>query len=139
MSGWPKGLIPNLTHPFKYSGDGLSHSWMAQRVIEGWIFENPRSGYPFGSNFMDYPGSDSGNLLILKLLGLATTDYHSALNLFFLLSFPAIFVASFCTLNSLGLNKILSFSASFLFVFQSFHFTRLDHTFYLWYLSLIHI
>jgi phosphoglycerol transferase len=133
MSGWPKGIIPSLTYPYKYSGDGLSHSWMAQRAIEGWIFENPRSGYPFGSNFMDYPGSDSGNLLILKLLGLITTDYHSALNLFFLLSFPAIFVASFCTLNSLGLNKILSFSASLLFVFQSFHFIRIEHMFYLWY------
>ena len=133
MSGWPKGLIPNLTHPFKYSGDGLSHSWMAQRVIEGWIFENPRSGYPFGSNFMDYPGSDSGNLLVLKLLGLVTTNYQSTLNLFFLLSFPSTFVASFCVLVAIGLNKTLSFSASFLFVFQSFHFTRLDHTFYLWY------
>jgi len=133
MSGWPTGLIPELTYPYKYSEDGLSHSWMAQRAIEGWIFENPRSGYPFGSNFMDYPGSDSGNLLILKLLGLATTNYHSALNLFFLLSFPTTFIATFCVLNSIGLNKILSFSASFAFVFQSFHFFRLEHTFYLWY------
>ncbi len=133
MSGWPKGLIPNLTYPYKYSGDGLSHSWMAQRAIEGWIFENPRSGYPFGSNFMDYPGSDSGNLLVLKLLGLVTTNYQSTLNLFFLLSFPSAFVASFCVLVAIGLNKTLSFSASFLFVFQSFHFIRIEHMFYLWY------
>jgi len=133
MSGWPKGLLPDLKFPYIYKGDGLSHAWMAQRAIEGWIFENPRSGYPFGSNFMDYPGSDSGNLLILKLLGLVTTDYHSALNLFFLLSFPTTFIASFCVLVSIGLNKTLSFSASFLFAFQSFHFTRLEHVFYLWY------
>lgn len=133
MSGWPKGLLPNLKFPYIYKGDGLSHAWMAQRAIEGWIFENPRSGYPFGSNFMDYPGSDSGNLLIIKLLGLVTTDYHSALNLFFLFSFPTTFVASFCVLVAIGLNKNLSFSASFLFVFQSFHFTRIEHIFYLWY------
>lgn len=133
MSGWPKGLMPNLAYPYKYSGDGLSHSWMAQRAIEGWIFENPRSGYPFGSNFMDYPGSDSGNLLVLKLLGLVTTNYQSTLNLFFLLSFPTAFVTSFCVLVAIGLNKTLSFSASFLFVFQSFHFTRIEHMFYLWY------
>jgi len=133
MSGWPKGLLPDFSYPFIYSVDGLSHAWMAQRAIEGWIFENPRSGYPFGSNFMDYPGSDSGNLLILKLLGLFVTDYHSALNLFFLLSFPATFIATFCVLISIGLNKPLSFSASILFVFQSFHFTRLEHMFYLWY------
>jgi phosphoglycerol transferase len=133
MSGWPKGLLPDIKFPYIYKGDGLSHAWMAQRAIEGWIFENPRSGYPFGSNFMDYPGSDSGNLLVLKFLGLVTTDYHSALNLFFLLSFPTTFVASFCVLVSIGLNKTLSFSASFLFAFQSFHFTRLEHVFYLWY------
>ena len=133
MSGWPKGLLPNLEFPYIYKGDGLSHAWMAQRAIEGWIFENPRSGYPFGSNFMDYPGSDSGNLLVLKLLGSVTTDYHSALNLFFLLSFPTAFIASFCVLVAIGLNKTLSFSASFLFVFQSFHFTRIEHIFYLWY------
>jgi len=133
MSGWPKGLLPDLKFPYIYKGDGLSHAWMAQRAIEGWIFENPRSGYPFGSNFMDYPGSDSGNLLVLKFLGLVTTDYHSALNLFFLLSFPTTFIASFCVLVSIGLNKTLSFSASFLFAFQSFHFTRLEHAFYLWY------
>ena len=101
MSGWPKGLLPDLKFPYIYKGDGLSHAWMAQRAIEGWIFENPRSGYPFGSNFMDYPGSDSGNLLIIKLLGLVTTDYHSALNLFFLLSFPTTFIASFCVLISI--------------------------------------
>lgn len=133
MSGWPKGLLPDLTYPYKYSGDGLSHSWMAQRAIEGWIFDNPRSGYPFGSNFMDYPGSDSGNLLILKLLGLLTSNFYSALNLFFLLSFPATFIATFSVLVSIGLNKISSFSASILFVFQSFHFIRIEHMFYLWY------
>jgi len=91
MSGWPKGLLPDFSYPFIYSVDGLSHAWMAQRAIEGWIFENPRSGYPFGSNFMDYPGSDSGNLLILKLLGLFVTDYHSALNLFFSFKFSSDF------------------------------------------------
>jgi phosphoglycerol transferase len=133
MSGWPKGLLPDLTYPYKYSGDGLSHAWMAQRAIEGWIFENPRSGFPFGSNFMDYPGSDSGNLMILKLLGLITSNFYSALNLFFLLSFPATFIATFCVLVSIGLNKISSFSTSILFVFQSFHFIRIEHMFYLWY------
>lgn len=133
MSGWPVGLTPNLDYPYTYQADGLSHSWLAQRAIEGWIFDNTRSGYPFGSNFLDYPGSDSGNILLLKLLGLASGDYYSAINLFFLLSFSAVFVASFCALNAIGLSRVFSFSAALLFAFLPFHFLRLGHLFYLWY------
>src|SRR5262245_26600821 len=66
LSGWPEGLRPNLRFPYLYEGDFLVHLWMAQRVIEGWLFENPRSGFPFGSGFLDYPGSDAANHLIVK-------------------------------------------------------------------------
>lgn len=133
MSGWPAGILPNLSYPYTYQGDGLSHSWLTLRAIEGWVFENPRSGYPFGSNFLDYPGSDSGNLLILKVIGLLAGEYYYALNLFFLLSFSAVFVASFCTLRALDLSKVLAASAALLFAFLPFHFQRIGHLFYLWY------
>lgn len=134
MSGWAAGLLPDLSHPYVYQGDGLSHSWMALRAIEGWIFENPRSGFPFGSSFLDYPGSDAGNLLLLKVFGKITGQYHSALNIFFLFSFSTAFVASFCSLRAIGLASTLSVSASLLFAFLSFHFQRIEHLFYLWYL-----
>jgi phosphoglycerol transferase len=133
MTGWPTGLLPDLSYPYTYQGDGLSHSWMAQRAIEGWIFENPRSGYPFGSNFLDYPGSDAGNLLLLKILGILTGEYYSALNLFYLFSFPAIFISSFCSLRAIDLSSATSFAASALFAFLTFHFQRLGHLFYAWY------
>lgn len=133
MTGWPNGIRPELSFPYTYQGDGLSHSWLALRAIEGWIFDNPRSGYPFGSNFLDYPGSDSGNLLVLKLLGLLTGEYHSALNLFFLTSFFASFTTAFCTLRTVSLSKALAAAAALLFTFLPFHFQRLGHLFYLWY------
>lgn len=133
MSGWPAGLIPNLAYPYSYQGDGLSHSWLVQRAIEGWIFDNPRSGYPFGSNFLDYPGSDAGNILVLKILGSLAGEYQVAFNLYFLLSFSVIFIASFCVLSAIGLSRSCALSAAVLFVFQYFHFQRLNHLFYLWY------
>lgn len=133
MSGWPAGLLPELSYPYVYLADGLSHSWVALRAIEGWIFENPRSGFPFGSSFLDYPGSDAGNLLLLKLFGAITGEYHSSLNLFFLLSFPAAFVSSFFSLRTIGLSSALAVSASLLFAFLAFHFQRIEHLFYLWY------
>lgn len=133
MTGWPQGLRPQLSTPYIYAGDGLSHSWMTLRVMEGWLFDNARSGYPFGSNFLDYPGSDTGNLLVLKLLGTLSGEYPSALNLYFLLGFAAVFIASFCALGAFGLLPVLSFSASLLFAMLPFHFIRLGHLFYTWY------
>lgn len=133
ISGWPAGLVPNLSHPFTYFGDGLSHAWMSQRAIEGWLFENPRSGYPFGSNFLDYPGSDGGNLLVLKIIGQFTGNPFIAINLYFLASFAVIFVGAYCVMRSLRIARPLAFAGAVIFDFIPFHFQRIDHLFYTWY------
>jgi phosphoglycerol transferase len=130
MTGWPQGLIPALSVPYIYSSDGLAVSWTIERAIEGSVFHNTRSGYPFGSNFLDYPGADSGSILLLKLLGLIGGSYFSALNLFFLMSFPVVFIASFGVLHAIGLARVFAFCAAMLFVFLPFHFLRLEHLFY---------
>ncbi|WP_339058034.1 DUF7024 domain-containing protein [Candidatus Regiella endosymbiont of Tuberolachnus salignus] len=136
LSGWPMGLLPNLSAPLGYTGDNLFLAWQAQRVIEGWIFDNPRSGYPFGSNFLDYPGSDSGSYIIIKLFGLLSGNYYSALTLCFLLSFPVTFISSFCVLRTFSLSKMYAASAALLFVFLPFHFLRIGHLFYTWYFAI---
>ena len=133
LSGWPMGLVPNLDYPYSYTKDSLSYAWTVQRVIEGWIFDNPRSGYPFGSNFLDYPSSDFGNLLIIKFLGLLSGSYYSATNLYFLLGFPVIFMTSFCVLYAIGLSRTFAWGAALLFTFIPFHFLRIEHLFYTWY------
>jgi phosphoglycerol transferase len=135
VSGWPNGLLPNLEYPFSFSrgGDGAFTDWGVQRLIEGWIFNNPRSGYPFGSNFLDYPNSDVGGFLILKFLGMLSGKYYVATNLFFLLSFPVIFLASFFTLRSIQLNSWISLAGSLVYTFAPFHFLKAGHIFYTWY------
>jgi phosphoglycerol transferase len=133
MTGWPSGLLPNMSYPYIYSGDGLSYSWVIQRAIEGWFFDNPRSGYPFGSNFLDFPGSDSGNFLILKLIGLSTGEYYSAINLYYLLGFSITFISAFCVLRAIRLVRPLALSSAALFSFLPFHFLRLEHLFLTWY------
>jgi phosphoglycerol transferase len=130
FSGWPAGRKPNLTFPFIYAGDGLSHSWLAKRAIEGWICENDRSGYPFGSEFYDYPGSDSGNLILLKILGILFSEYHQSINIFILLNFSLAFLSSFIVQLSFKINKYFSFVSSILFAFIPFYFIRMDHLFY---------
>ena len=133
MGGWPAGLWPDINTPYIYDGDALSYTWLAQRVTEGWIFDNPRSGYPFGSSFLDYPGSDFGNLLIIKLFSLLSGSTFAAVNLFFLSSFPAVFAASFVVGRAFGLFRSFAFVGAVLFAFLPFHFMRLGHLFYAWY------
>lgn len=133
MTGWPSGLVPEIHIPFAYSGDALSSTWLTQRAMEGWIFQNERSGFPFGSSFLDYPGSDATSFFILKMLGLLTGSSAGAMNLYFLLSFPINFLAAHLVLRSLRVGGALSFAAAMLFAFAPFHFLRLGHLFYTWY------
>ncbi|MFJ4343847.1 DUF7024 domain-containing protein [Pseudomonas sp. NPDC089401] len=134
-SGTPAGLIPELSVPFGYNGDSIFHAWMANRVDEGWIFNNARSGYPFGSNFLDYPGADAGNHLVIKLLSGLTGGWVGGLNLYFLLGFPTCFVASYITARAFGLNRSFTMTVAGLYTFTPFHFLRLEyqHLFYTWY------
>ncbi|WP_431482038.1 DUF7024 domain-containing protein [Pseudomonas thivervalensis] len=133
LSGWPGGLWPDISYPYSYQGDSLFHAWMAKSVSEGWLFNNPRTGYPFGSNFIDFPGSDFGSHLIIKAFSLLSGSSFTATNLFFLFSFPTAFISSFCVVRAFGVSRALSFVGALLFTFMPFHFQRISHLFYTWY------
>jgi phosphoglycerol transferase len=131
LTGWPHGLRPNTEYPFLYSGDALSHLWVIQRAIEGWIYNNHRSGFPFGSSLLDYPMSDATHLLLLKSLGHATGYSYVAFNIFVLISFSVSFVAAYIALRLIGLVIPLATSGAFLYAFLPFPFFRVGHVFYL--------
>jgi phosphoglycerol transferase len=114
MSGLHDGLTPDLTRPFGYKGDGLFHAWMAQRVTEGWLFDNVRSGYPFGSNFLDFPGSDGADHLLIKVFSLFTGGWAGGVKLFYLLGFSSCFVATYVAARAFGLSRSFAVTASVL-------------------------
>ena len=134
MSGWPAGLIPDLVTPFSYAGDGMAYLWNVQRVIEGtWYFTNDRSGFPFGSNHLDYPTSDTGSYLALKLLGLFFKTSIAAHNLYYLLGFSLASVAGYWVSRSMGITRHFSIVVALIYAFTSFHFGRIGHLFFTWY------
>ena len=134
MSGWPTGLIPDLVTPFSYSGDGLAYLWNVQRVIEGaWYFTNDRSGFPFGSNHLDYPTTDTGSYLVLKLLGLIFSTSIAAQNLYYLLGFSFAAIAGYLVSRSIGITRHFSIVVALIYAFTSFHFGRIGHLFFTWY------
>ncbi|MES2317819.1 MAG: sugar translocase [Pseudomonadota bacterium] len=106
---------------------------MVQRLGEGWLLDNPRSGYPFGSSFADYPNADGASLLLLKAFGAAGADFQVATSLFFLPGFGAIFIAAYAAMRAHGLARPLAFAAALLFDFAPFHFQRMQHLFYTMY------
>ena len=134
MSGWPAGLSPDLIVPYSYAGDGMAYLWNVQRVIEGaWYFTNDRSGFPFGSNHLDYPTSDTGSYLVLKLLGLMFKTAIAAHNLYYLLGFSVAAVAGYLVSRTIGLTRHFSIVVAVLYAFTSFHFGRVGHLFFTWY------
>ena len=135
MSGWPSGLKPNLDFPYLYAGDGLFQLWLIQRLADGWIFNNPRQGFPFGAPAFDFPGSDAGNLLVSKLLAEGLGTYFAAFNVYFLLGFSVTFAAAFMVLRRIGVGRVGSCASALLFAFLPYHFARMmmGHTFYTWY------
>lgn len=134
MSGWPKGLLPELVIPFSYDGDGMAYLWNVQRVIEGaWYFTNDRSGFPFGSNHLDYPTSDTGSYLALKLIGAVFHSSIATLNLYYLLGFSLAAISGYLVSRSIGMTWHFSAVVALIYAFTSFHFGRLGHLFFTWY------
>jgi phosphoglycerol transferase len=134
MSGYPAGLFPELHIPFTYAGDGMAYLWNVQRAIEGaWYFENSRSSFPFVSNHLDYPTSDTGTYVVLKLLGLVFHSATAAMNVYYLLGFSLCAIAAYLVTRTVGVSKQLSFATALLYSFSSFHFWRLGHLFFTWY------
>jgi len=133
MSGWPAGLIPNTRYPYSYHGDSLFYLWIIQRLQEGWVFSNLRSGYPFGSDFYDFPGADFASLLLLKWIAGVSGHGYIAFNIYYLLSYAINFVSAFCVLRTMKLAMPLALSAALLYDFLPFHADRIRHLYYTWY------
>ena len=134
MSGWPQGLKPNIEYPFAYIGDALSHGDLIKRELEQpWYYENDRIGYPFGSNVLDYPDSDSGSFVIFKVLGWVFGTYFAVYNVYFLLGFAVAAPFTYAVLRKFALSWPFAAAATVAFLFLPFHFERIYHLFYTWY------
>lgn len=125
LLGWPQGLLPRLSAPYVYGGDQLLSQIYIQRSVDGWIWNDARQGWPFGSSLYDFPGSDAGNYLVFKMLAPFTHTAWAITNLYFLLGFAASFIAAFVVLRAIRVSRPYSALAAFLFSFAPFHFARL--------------
>src|SRR5215208_4153490 len=124
----------DLHAPFSYHADALLHLMFTKGVLKhGWWLENPDIGAPFGQQLYDFPVlvGDSLHLALIKLLGVFSSDPVVVLNLFFLLSFPLVALASFVVLRQLGISAAVALVCSVLYALAPYHFWRgEDHLFF---------
>ena len=122
----------NLRVPFTYDGDALLSGLIVKGTAEnGWFLQNPRLGAPEGLSFYDYPLSDWLHFAVLRLLTLSGSSYGLALNLFYLLSFPATALTALFVFRRFGFAALPALVGSMLYAFLPYHFLRGEVHFFL--------
>ena len=132
---WGSGAIQwsLINTPISSSGDAKFTIAYVQRLSEGWYWNTHRLGYPFGSKDGDFPVLDLASSFVLKILVELTNSAVAAVNIYFLIGFPLVYVATYYVSRRYGLSAILSFATGLTYAFLPFHFQRFDHLFYTWY------
>ncbi len=111
--------------PFAYEHDSKPVlTWVKGMVDNGWWTTNEFLGAPSRMEMYDYPLGSNLHFAILKALSLFTSDPALIVNVYFLLSFPLIAVASLMPLRSMSVSRMPSMAASLLYTFLPYHFWR---------------
>src|SRR5215813_8683801 len=119
----------DLSVPFIYDGgDATFYSMAIKTVItKGWYLTNDSLGMPRGMEMYDFPIPDTFHFLLIKFLGLFTSDFARVQNTFFLLTFPLTTICSFYVLRRFRISYAPAILASLLYTFTFYHFSRNEH------------
>jgi phosphoglycerol transferase len=115
----------DLRVPFFYSGDSIFYSMFIRTTLDyGSYWQNPAIGAPSGLQLYDFPGLDNSVAIIVLLFRPFTHDAILVLNLFYLLTFPLITVATLYVFRQFNLSFVPSLFGSLLYTFLPYHFMR---------------
>jgi hypothetical protein len=117
----------DLDVPYLLAGDANFYHSEVKGILEhGWFWHNPNLGAPEGQQLFDYPGlsGDPLNVLLMKFIGLFTSDAAVVINVFFLLTFPLVGLAAYLVLRRLTVSVPVSIVCSILYTLMPYHFWR---------------
>ena len=121
----------DLGVPYLYHYDYLYFSANVKGVLEhGWYLNNPNLSAPGTLVAYDYTGMSGVHFLIIKGIGLFTSDWAQVMNLFYVVSFPLAAVSALAVFRHYKILTPVSITGSLLFAFAPFHFLRLLHITY---------
>jgi phosphoglycerol transferase len=116
----------DLDVPFAYSGDGnFAHMIVKGIDDHGWYEQNPSLGAPDGQQLYDYPvmNGDDLNAVVFWLLGLLAAS-ATAMNLFYIATYPLAALAAFLVFRRLGLSIASAVVCSILYALLPYHLLR---------------
>jgi hypothetical protein len=120
----------HLSLPWSYAGGGDTKFYLLviKGILDhGWFQHNPNLGAPFGLQLYDFPqGADNLNLLIVKALGIFSSNPAWVLNVFFLLTFPLTAVSAYMALRALGASTGAAVVCATIFALLPYHFYRAE-------------
>ena len=94
-------------------------------IIEnGWYWQNPSVAAPGGLQMYDFPTYDNAVVIFMKLIAIFTHNPFLVMNIFYLLSFPLITLASLYVFRQFNLSYIPALFCGLLYAFLPFHFMR---------------
>jgi hypothetical protein len=109
-----------------YSDGTLTLASMKGVIEHGWYETNASLGAPFGQVNHDYPIyiGELGNVLLVKILALFSSNVALVLNVFILVGFPLVAFTAFCVMRMLCLSRSVAFTTAILFSVAPYHFVR---------------
>jgi len=119
--------------PFTYHAEALFNGLLVKGTLEGgWFWRLPALGAPGTLDLRDLPMSDHNlHFVIIRLLGLLSSDWAVVMNLFFLLTFPLTAIAALYVFRRSGLAIPAALFGSLLYAFLPFHWSRGQHHLFL--------
>jgi hypothetical protein len=107
------------------SGDNFLFAAMIKGVHDnGWFEHNDYLGAPDGLDLYDYPFLENLHFFLIKLISFVSPSYGVTYNLYFLLSFPLITIASLYAFRAFELSWPSAVFASLVYTFLPYHFLR---------------
>jgi phosphoglycerol transferase len=115
----------DLRIPFYYVGDATFYAMSTKGIVEnGWYWQNPSLGAPGIQQMYDFPTFDNAVVLLTLLISRFTGNPFLVMNLYYLLSFPLITIASLYVLRQFNISYAPALFSSLLYAFLPYHFMR---------------
>ena len=112
--------------PWQIEGDTTFYLMVLRGLGQhGSYLRNPSLGWPFGQTLYDLPqGVDNLHLGVLRLLAAVAGGPGATINLFYVLTFPAVALVAHLCLRRLGVGRWPSAIGAFLYAIAPYHFIR---------------
>lgn len=116
----------HLNVPLGYGGDALlTCMWIKGIAEHGWYLNNPSLGAPGAQVMLDYPLGDTLHLALLKLLLFVFSgSYGAAINVYYLLGYPATTLTALFVFRRCGFSSVCGILGSLLYTFLPYHYLR---------------